>query len=780
MQSNHTGAMKEKSSGQEVLDGSDIMKLVENERVFGKFVDHKFQELDADGDGKLSVKELQPAVADIGAALGLPAQGTSADSDNIYTEVLNEFTGGKHKKVNKTKFKAVLSDILVGMAAGLKRDPVVILRIDGEDLRAFVAGPTFEPEMISIFSEIDLPNGSLKDYIINAFEKLSIDHGMPPSTDHWVMCDIVEPALQSLGGLFEQPVSQETFLAAFQRSTEAVSRILKERPAIVAHSQNAFDGSGIRSLMSNKFELDKALDLAIKSIPNDRSGKFSKDFLNVALDALSTSAGLPPFGAIQEVDDIIVEALKMFNASDGKTVKEDEFKKILREVLGSIMLQLEGKLFLQARVTIQNYYQYRHVGSPGWRLGWIWAKNEVILSMSGAFAIEKGNCSKFNQAPHSCKPDPVISDLMPDSPDSTTQNRPDGCCRGGILTAWAIDPSISYSSFELTVGNLEQNTTGYKPQNLTLMAPGLGYTCGPVMETSPTHYSSNGGRRDEQVSRTWKSKCTYSSYLAYTTPMCCVSLSTFYNPTITDCPSCSCGCKEANGNATSCVSITAKSWSKQMKHCLVPSKGSGHTTKVQASNFVRVYLCLSSRERMVTSDLLGTDIVQCTNHMCPIRIHWHIKNNYQDHWRVKLTVSNYNYGRNFSDWNVLVQHPGFGLPASVYSFNSTTLSTIGVPEDVALFWGKEDYNTELLQADEHQLGSVTTEILLQKDSTSFTLTNGWGFPRRMYINGENCQMPPPDTFPMLPNGSPRRKPFHVQLPHLLAVLYLIYGTLFMF
>ncbi|XP_073278860.1 COBRA-like protein 1 isoform X2 [Primulina huaijiensis] len=392
-----------------------------------------------------------------------------------------------------------------------------------------------------------------------------------------------------------------------------------------------------------------------------------------------------------------------------------------------------------ARVTIQNYYQYRHVENPGWRFGWTWAKNEVILSMSGAFAIEKGNCSAFNQVPHSCKPDPVVSDLMPDLLDSTSQNRPDGCCRGGILTAWAINPSMSYSSFELTVGNLEQNTTGYKPLNLTLMAPGLGYTCGLLMETNPTHYSAIGGRRDEQVSRTWKSRCTYSSYLAYTTPICCVSLSTFYNPTITTCPSCSCGCKEANGNAISCV-----------------------------------------REGAVPSNSLGTDIVQCTNHMCPLRIHWHIKNNYQNHWRVKLTVSNYNYGRNFSDWNVLVQHPGFGLPASVYSFNSTTLSTIGVPEDVALFWGKEFYNTELLQADEHQLGSLTTEILLQKDPTSFTLRNGWGFPRRMYINGENCQMPPPDVFPMLPNGSPRQKPFHGQFPHLLSVLYFIYGTLFGF
>lgn len=79
-----------KKGGEEkkvVLDGTEITELVENKEAFTSFVEHKFRELDADHDGKLSVEELQPAVADIGAALGLPAQGTSPDSDRIFSEV---------------------------------------------------------------------------------------------------------------------------------------------------------------------------------------------------------------------------------------------------------------------------------------------------------------------------------------------------------------------------------------------------------------------------------------------------------------------------------------------------------------------------------------------------------------------------------------------------------------------------------------------------------------------------------------------------------------------
>lgn len=75
------------------------------------------------------------------------------------------------------------------MASGLKRDPIVILRIDGDDLLEFINGPSFEPEMLSVFSEIESTNGSLRDYIIKAFEKLSVEQGMPPASDSWVIVE---------------------------------------------------------------------------------------------------------------------------------------------------------------------------------------------------------------------------------------------------------------------------------------------------------------------------------------------------------------------------------------------------------------------------------------------------------------------------------------------------------------------------------------------------------------------------------------------------------------
>ncbi|KAJ7978564.1 Calcium-binding EF-hand [Quillaja saponaria] len=228
------------------------------------------------------------------------------------------------------------------MAAGLKRDPIVILRIDGEDLLEFINGPSYEAEMVPIFSHIEPPNGSLRDYIIEALGKLTVDQGMPPS-DSWVFSNIVEPALQSCAANnWDNRVSQETLLAEFKKVAEYVAQHLKEQPVIVAHSENTFDGSGIKRLLSNKFELDKSLNSVLENVPKDRNGKVPKEHLRVALDSVAASAGLPPYGAINEMDNIVGEAFNVMNADDGKMVKEDDFKKTLTEILDSVMLQLEG------------------------------------------------------------------------------------------------------------------------------------------------------------------------------------------------------------------------------------------------------------------------------------------------------------------------------------------------------------------------------------------------------------------------------------------------------
>lgn len=67
-------------------------------------------------------------------------------------------------------------------------------------------------------------------------------------------------------------------------------------------------------------------------------------------------------------------------------------------------------------------------------------------------------------------------------------------------------------------------------------------------------------------------------------------------------------------------------------------------------------------------------LVQCTSHMCPIRVHWHIKLNYREYWRVKITITNFNYRRNYSDWNLVIQHPNLSNVTKIFSFNYKSLA----------------------------------------------------------------------------------------------------------
>ncbi|KAM0869092.1 hypothetical protein ACQ4PT_040885 [Festuca glaucescens] len=340
------GGSKAEEQTKVLVDGSGIRDLVEDREAFGMFADTKFTQLDADGDGRLSARELEPAVADIGAALGLPAQGSSPNADHIYSEAMSELTHGhgNQEGVTRAEFQEVLSDILLGMAAGLKKDPIVILRIDGEDLRDFVSSPRYDPAAAAIFSQVGSEDATLRECLLAAVQQLRVDHGMPPATDPWIADNIVEPALKQLpADQLEQPASRDVFFEQLKKLLGDVAERLQEQPVIVAHTENTFDGSGVRRLLSNKFELDKRLDSVWRDVPKEHEKRASKEQLRVALDKMADAASLPPHGAVNQVDAVVNEALKKANADDGKEVDEAEFRKLLTEVLGAVMLQLNSQ-----------------------------------------------------------------------------------------------------------------------------------------------------------------------------------------------------------------------------------------------------------------------------------------------------------------------------------------------------------------------------------------------------------------------------------------------------
>lgn len=178
--------------------------------------------------------------------------------------------------------------------------------------------------------------------------------------------------------------------------------------------------------------------------------------------------------------------------------------------------------------------------------------------------------------------------------------------------------------------------------------------------------------------------------------------------------------------------------------------------------------------------------------MCPIRVHWHVKQSYKEYWRVKITITNLNFVKNYSSWSLVVQHPNLRSVTQLFSFNYHPLNTYGniskfnkpkIPnvsssyaktlaiairvvlmnielsfftDDTGMFWGIKSYNDMLLASG--QSGNAQSEMLLQKDPGIFTFREGWTFPRRISFNGDECVMPPPDEYPTLPNSATTSRP----------------------
>ncbi|CAK9192251.1 unnamed protein product [Sphagnum troendelagicum] len=374
-----------------------------------------------------------------------------------------------------------------------------------------------------------------------------------------------------------------------------------------------------------------------------------------------------------------------------------------------------------ASVTLFNWQQYRHIELPGWILSWTWASKEVIWTMLGAEAMTQGDCSQFHSdTPHSCARNPSIVDLLPGVPYN---QQVANCCRGGVLASFAQDPANAVAAFQITVGRSgNTNTTVKLPKNFALKTPGPGYTCGPAVKVAPSLFLTKDGRRHTQAFMTWTVTCTYSQYLAHKAPSCCVSLSTFYDTKIVPCVECACACSSTNSSSAAAA----------------------------ASNTRYSDLPSISSSSMGVNNQQQPDTLYCTRDMCPVKIHWHVKTNYQQYWRVKITITNRDFSRNFTQWTLVLQHPNFSNFTQAFSFNYKALSPYAsFRNDSAVFWGIKYFNDMLMAAGPS--GNVQSELLFQK-TKAFKFNNGWALPHRVYFNGDDCVLPDLQDYPSLPNS----------------------------
>ncbi|XP_073367569.1 COBRA-like protein 5 [Aegilops tauschii subsp. strangulata] len=127
---------------------------------------------------------------------------------------------------------------------------------------------------------------------------------------------------------------------------------------------------------------------------------------------------------------------------------------------------------------------------------------------------------------------------------------------------------------------------------------------------------------------------------------------------------------------------------------------------------------------------------------------------YKDYWCAKITVTNFNYRMNYTQWTLIAQHPNLNNVTEVFSFQYKPLLPYGNINDTDMFYGLKLYNDLLMESS--PFGNVQSEVLMRKDDNTFTFSQGWAFPHKIYFNGDECKMPPPGSYPYLPNSVPPR------------------------
>lgn len=393
-----------------------------------------------------------------------------------------------------------------------------------------------------------------------------------------------------------------------------------------------------------------------------------------------------------------------------------------------------------AQVNISNHNPLGRLDN--WKLNWEWMSEEFINAMKGAYpsVVDTRDCIYGRQGQHypkmdfsqalSCEKLPTIIDLPPTSENDTNLGLFLLCCRNGTILSPSMDPSKSFSVFQMQVFKMPpylNRSLLIPPQNWKINGTfNSDFECGPPIPVSPSHLSDpNGLPSKRSAVASWQVVCNITHFKDQS-PKCCVSFSAFYNDSVVPCSTCACGCN-TNPSQTCSANETA---------LLLPYS----TLLLPFENRTREALEWARIKRMTVPNPLP-----CGDG-CGVSINWHVLSDYRGGWNARISLFNWDDNA-FADWFAAVQldnaAPGF---EKFYSFNGSAL-----PEsnNTLFMQGFKNLNYLLAERDGDNPRKDPRVPGMQQSVISFTkkktpginVAGEDGFPTKVIFNGEECALP---------------------------------------
>ncbi|CAF2245233.1 unnamed protein product [Brassica napus] len=376
-----------------------------------------------------------------------------------------------------------------------------------------------------------------------------------------------------------------------------------------------------------------------------------------------------------------------------------------------------------------------------WNLTWEWMRGEFIHSLRGAYSAEKNpsEClhSKagqfygdldFSQVA-TCQKKPIIKDLPAERKDDKLLGKLPFCCKNGTLLPAHMDSSKSRAIFQLQVYKVppDQNRTAFFPPQHWKIDGIVNpqYKCGTPIRVDATGFPDPSGLQATTYAfASWQVVCNITKPKPKAA-RCCVSYSAFYNDSAIPCNTCACGCGDID---TDTCNANARPLLLPPDSLLVPFENRTLKAKVWAR-----------RKHMAVPKKLP-----CPDN-CGISLNWHVNSDYADGWSARVTL--FNWGANaVEDWFAAVDLGKAGLGyENVYSFNGTRVP----PKNQTIFFqGVRGMNFLIgltngsnPARDPKVPGKMQSVISFKKHLGSLNIPRGDGFPKRVFFNGEECELP---------------------------------------
>lgn len=431
-----------------------------------------------------------------------------------------------------------------------------------------------------------------------------------------------------------------------------------------------------------------------------------------------------------------------FKSNDTIAGKYEARKKGDLNIMYDVLSAYEGNYL--AQVSMENHHPLGRLDN--WNLTWEWKRGEFIHSMKGAVAVIRDpsdciygpagvyyNSLDFGQV-MTCEKKPIIADLPPErAKDNQIGNIPN-CCKNGTLLPAGMDPSMSKAAFQMLVYKVppELNRTALSPpQNWRINGVvNPDYKCGPPERVRPSEFPDPSGLISVTTAvASWQVVCNITRPKTRSS-RCCVSFSAYYNDSVVPCNTCACGCPAADSAGPLTCNADSPAMLLPSEALLVPFDN--RTEKAKAWAKIK-HLPLPAR-------------LPCGDN-CGVSINWHVYSDYRKGWTARITIFNWDKDYTFKDWFTAVEmdraFPGY---ENVYSFNGTKLPEL---DSTLFFQGLPGLNFLMAQTngsnpkvDPPVPGKQQSVISFTKKQTpGINIARGDGFPRRVFFNGEECELP---------------------------------------